>query len=120
MDMVYSLLRAWIRWSDVFLLTYFTTKSLTTKEKEHFWWRASKARGYKQQGRPEFCELDPEAGVGYADSLLQPGNAFLDLHKKSVIRGKRVELILDNDFFGDHVQGNPHVLVQLHRGIVGH
>ena len=70
------------------------------------------------RGVPKYCEVEPEAVVGDADSLLHPKYAFLDLHKNPAIQGKVAELILGDDFFGDHVQGHPHILVPLHRGII--
>ena len=77
-----------------------------------------KRGGTSNRGVPEFLEVEPEAVVGDAVSLLQPGHAFSDFHKNSAIRGERAELILGNDLFGDNVQGNFHILVPLHRGIV--
>ena len=118
MDMVYSLLRAWIRWSSFYLPTYFTPKSLTTNEKMFFGGVLPKKGGTSNRVVPKFCEVEPEAVVGNADSLLQPGHAFSDFHKNPAIRGEGAEMILGNDFFGNRVQGHLHILVPLHRGIV--
>ena len=62
--------------------------------------------------------MEPEAVVGDASRLLQTGHAFSDIHKSTAIRGKRAELILGDDLFGNHVRVQLHILVPLHRGIV--
>ena len=97
--------------------TYFNPKSLTTNEK-CFGGVLPKRGGTSNRGIPEFRKMELEAVVGGAASLLRPGHNFLDFHKNSAIRGERAELILGNDFFGDHVQGHLHILIPLHRGIL--
>ena len=70
------------------------------------------------RGVPKFRKVEPEAVIGNATNLLHPGHAFSDSHKNPAIRGKGAELILGDNFFGDHVQGHLHILVPLHRGNV--
>ena len=78
----------------------------------------SKQGGTSNRAGPECREVETEAVVGDAASLLHPGHAFSDFHKNPTIRGERAELILGNDLFGDHVQGHLHILLPIHRGIV--
>ena len=51
-------------------------------------------------------------------ACFSPGIPFSNFHKNPAIRGEGAELILGDDFFGDHVQGHLHILVPLHRCIV--
>ena len=78
----------------------------------------TKRGGTNNRGVTEFCEVEPEAVVGDAAILLQPWHAFSDFHINLAIQGEGAELILGDDFFGDHVQGHFNILVPLHRGIV--
>ena len=88
------------------------------REKDVFGGVLQKRGGKSNRGIPKFCEVELEAVVGYAASLLKTGHAFSDFHKNPAIRGKRAELILGDDLFGDLVQGHFHIFILLHRGIV--
>ena len=65
-----------------------------------------------------FGEMQSEAVIGNDAGSLEAGHAFSDLKVDPAVRGKCKKVVMRDDLVRDGVEGQTHVLVEVHGRII--